>query len=99
VRDFLLGPQSLALSPGEEPLQVHSVANANQAISNQSGHAQAGDQAFHRRFDLACVSPINVVKHSRQVFLLGRQNERRVDALALRADEGRGIAAISVGEP
>jgi hypothetical protein len=40
-----------------------------------------------------------IVKHSQQVFLLGRQNERRVDALALRADEGRGIAAISVGEP
>ena len=39
------------------------------------------------------------VKHSRQVFLQGRQNERRVDALALRADEGRGIAAICVGEP
>jgi hypothetical protein len=33
------------------------------------------------------------------VFLLGRQNEQRVDASALRADEGRGIAAISVGEP
>ena len=35
----------------------------------------------------------------RQVFLLGRQYEQRVDASALRADEGRGIAAISVGEP
>jgi hypothetical protein len=34
-----------------------------------------------------------------QVFLLGRQYEQRVDASALRADEGRGIAAISVGEP
>jgi hypothetical protein len=33
------------------------------------------------------------------VFLLGRQYEQRVDASALRADEGRGIAAISVGEP
>ncbi len=33
------------------------------------------------------------------VFLQGRQYERRVDASALRADEGRGIAAISVGEP
>ena len=33
------------------------------------------------------------------VFLQGRQYEQRVDALALRADEGRGIAAISVGEP
>ena len=39
------------------------------------------------------------VEHSRQVFHQGRQDERRVDALALRADEGRGIAAISVGEP
>jgi hypothetical protein len=34
-----------------------------------------------------------------QLFLQGRQNEQRVDASALRADEGRGIAAISVGEP
>ena len=33
------------------------------------------------------------------VFLQGRQYEQRVDASALRADEGRGIAAISVGEP
>jgi hypothetical protein len=33
------------------------------------------------------------------IFLQGRQKERRVDALALRAEEGRGIAAISVGEP
>ena len=33
------------------------------------------------------------------VFLEGRQYEQRVDASALRADEGRGIAAISVGEP
>ena len=33
-----------------------------------------------------------------QVFLQGRHNEQRVDASALRADEGRGIAAISVGE-
>ena len=33
------------------------------------------------------------------VFLLGRQYEQRVDASALRAEEGRGIAAISVGEP
>ena len=32
-------------------------------------------------------------------FQQGRHNERRVDASALRADEGRGIAAISVGEP
>ncbi len=29
----------------------------------------------------------------------GRQNEPTVDALARRADEGRGIAAIRVGEP
>ena len=34
-----------------------------------------------------------------QVFLQGRHYEQRVDASALRADEGRGIAAISVGEP
>ena len=34
-----------------------------------------------------------------QLFLQGRQYEQRVDASALRADEGRGIAAISVGEP
>ena len=33
------------------------------------------------------------------LFLQGRQYEQRVDASALRADEGRGIAAISVGEP
>ena len=32
------------------------------------------------------------------VFLQGRQYEQRVDASALRADEGRDIAAISVGE-
>ena len=30
---------------------------------------------------------------------MGRQYERRVDASALRADEGRGIATIRVGEP
>ena len=58
-----------------------------------------GDLAQHRQSKPACVRLIIVVKHSRQVFLLGRQYERRVDALALRADEGRGIAAISVGEP
>ena len=33
------------------------------------------------------------------VFLQGRQYEQRVDASALRAEEGRGIAAISGGEP
>lgn len=33
------------------------------------------------------------------MFPQGRQNEHRVDASALRADEGRGIAAISEGEP
>ena len=33
------------------------------------------------------------------VFLQGRHYEQRVDASALRADEGRGIAAISGGEP
>ena len=33
------------------------------------------------------------------VFLQGRHDEQMVDASALRADEGRGIAAISVGEP
>ena len=32
------------------------------------------------------------------VFLQGRHYEQRVDASALRADEGRDIAAISVGE-
>lgn len=37
--------------------------------------------------------------HPSQGFLQGRQDEQRVDASALRADEGRGIAAISVGEP
>lgn len=40
----------------------------------------------------------NIVKHSRSVFLQGRHYERTVDALALRAEEGRGIAAKSVGE-
>ena len=40
-----------------------------------------------------------IEKRSTAVFLLGRQYEQRVDASALRADEGRGIAAISVGEP
>lgn len=34
----------------------------------------------------------------RSLFRQGRQNERRVDALALRAEEGRGMAAKSVGE-
>ena len=34
----------------------------------------------------------------RPLFRQGRHYERRVDALALRADEGRGIAAISAGE-
>ena len=47
--------------------------------------------------------PVALGKRSRNdpqhVFLLGRQYEQRVDASALRADEGRGIAAISVGEP
>ena len=32
-------------------------------------------------------------------FLPGRHYEQRVDALALRAEEGRGIPAKSVGEP
>src|SRR5258705_778593 len=36
---------------------------------------------------------------SRRVFPQGRHNEDVVDASALRADEGRGIAAISGGEP
>ena len=34
-----------------------------------------------------------------RVFHQGRQNEQMVDALALRAEEGRGYAAIRVGEP
>ena len=42
---------------------------------------------------------IQNVEHSQAIFHQGRHDERRVDALALRADEGRGIAAISVGEP
>jgi len=33
------------------------------------------------------------------VFPQGRHDEHRVDASALHADEGRGIAAISGGEP
>ena len=40
-----------------------------------------------------------IERDPQEVFLLGRQYEQRVDASALRADEGRGIAAISVGEP
>ena len=34
-----------------------------------------------------------------QVFLQGRHYEQMVDASALRADEGRGLATIRVGEP
>ena len=45
------------------------------------------------------VSDREVIRSAFQVFLQGRQYEQRVDASALRADEGRGIAAISVGEP
>jgi hypothetical protein len=37
--------------------------------------------------------------NQRRVFQQGRHHEQTVDASALRADEGRGIAAISVGEP
>jgi len=36
---------------------------------------------------------------SADVWVVSRQDEQRVDASALRADEGRDIAAISVGEP
>jgi hypothetical protein len=45
------------------------------------------------------VSDRAAIRSAFQVFLQGRQYEQRVDASALRADEGRGIAAISVGEP
>jgi hypothetical protein len=58
------------------------------AFSVRSGPFQVHSVAFFR-----------FVEHSHLLFLQGRHYERRVDALALRADEGRGIAAISVGEP
>ena len=41
---------------------------------------------------------MSIVEMVHRGFQQGRHNERRVDASALRADEGRGIAAISVGE-
>ncbi len=48
---------------------------------------------------LPCVFCLRPSFRPLQVFLQGRHYEQRVDASALRADEGRGIAAISVGEP
>jgi hypothetical protein len=38
-------------------------------------------------------------RRARRAFQQGRQKEHTEDASALRADEGRGKAAICVGEP
>ncbi len=59
----------------------------------------SADWHISRRLERSAQRSVGRRRRAPQAFQQGRHDEHTEDALALRADEGRGNAAKSVGEP